>query len=114
MLERWARSLNICAVWMLALLSSSHVRAQEGGPTLLSYHAPDGCSGVGDFQRSVQSRSARVHFVEQGPHDREMSIVLRKEGDFMHGELRLTEQNGSVRQRNVRFTTCSEAVEGLA
>jgi hypothetical protein len=97
-----------------ALSSSRQLRAEELGPALLSYRAPDGCPGAADFQRSVQRRSARVRFVQEGPHDRELSIAMRKDGDFTNGELRLVERDGSQRRRNVRFTTCAEAVEGLA
>lgn len=114
MLERWRRVLNTGAVLLVALFSTCRLSAQELGPTLLSYRAPDGCPGVADFQRSVQSRSARVRFVELGAHDRELSIAIHQDGDFTKGELRLIERDGSLRQRNVRFTTCSEAVEGLA
>ena len=98
----------------VALLGSRPLRAQELGPTLLSFRAPEGCPAVADFQRSVQRRSARVRFVDAGPHDRELSIAVRQEGEVTHGELRLLERDGSLRRRNVRFTTCSEAVEGLA
>jgi hypothetical protein len=98
----------------VALLGTRPLRAQELGPTLLSYRAPDGCPAATDFQRSVQRRSARVRFVNEGPHDRELSIAMRKDGEFTLGELRLLERDGSLRRRNVRFTTCSEAVEGLA
>ncbi|HEY0463150.1 MAG TPA: hypothetical protein VGC79_03025, partial [Polyangiaceae bacterium] len=96
------------------LFGSRPLHAEDLGPTLLSYRAPAGCPTVADFQNSVQRRSARVRFVEAGAHDRHLSIVMRKDGEFMRGELRLSERDGSLRQRNVRFTTCSEAVEGLA
>jgi len=69
---------------------------------------------VGEFQRSVQRRSTRIHFVDEGSHERELWVFLHKEADFTVGELRLIEQNGSLRQRSVRFSTCAEAVEGLA
>ena len=117
MLGRCCRGLNACAVLavaLLVLLASRHACAEELGPTLLSYRAPEGCPGVAEFQRSVQRRSARVHFVDEGAHDRELSIVMRQDGEATKGELRLLEPGGSVRQRHVRFTTCSEAVEGLA
>ena len=114
MLERWRRRLKTSAVLIFALFATCRLGAQELGPTLLSYRAADGCPNVAAFQRSVQGRSARVRFVEQGAHDRELSIDMRKDGDFTNGELRLVERDGSLRQRNVRFTTCSEAVEGLA
>lgn len=52
--------------------------------------------------------------MDEGSHDRELSIALGKEGDFTVGELRLIERDGTLRQRSVRFTTCAEAVEGLA
>jgi hypothetical protein len=114
MLGRCCRGLSACAVLGVALLGSRQLRAQELGPTLLSYRAPDGCPGAADFQRSVQRRSTRVRFVDEGAHERQLSIAMRKEGEFTHGELRLVERDGSLRKRNVRFTTCSEAVEGLA
>lgn len=114
MLERWRRRLKTSAILVFALFATCRLGAQELAPTLLSYRAPDGCPNVAAFQRSVQGRSARVRFVEQGAHDRELSIDMRKDGDFTNGELRLVERDGSLRQRNVRFTTCSEAVEGLA
>jgi hypothetical protein len=98
----------------VALSGSRSLRAQELGPTLLSYRAPSGCPTVTDFQGSVKRRSTRVRFVAEGPHDRELSITVHQIGSFSKGELRLNEADGSLRQRNVRFTTCAEAVEGLA
>ena len=114
MLGRWCRGLSACATVSLVLFGTRWVGAQELGPTLLSYRAPEGCPEVADFQRSVQRRSAHVRFVDEGSHDRELSIVLRRDGDYTNGELRIIERDGSLRQRSVRFTTCSEAVEGLA
>jgi hypothetical protein len=55
-----------------------------------------------------------VRFVDEGSHERELSIALSKQGDYAIGELRLIERDGSLRQRSVRFTSCAEAVEGLA
>jgi hypothetical protein len=98
----------------MTLLIGRPSQAQALGPTLLSYRAPDSCPEVAEFQKSVQRRSARVRFVDEGSHERELSIALSKEGDFTIGELRLIERDGSLRQRSVRFSSCTEAVEGLA
>ncbi len=98
----------------VALGFTRTLAAQALEPTLLSYRAVDGCPEVAEFQRSVQRRSARVRFVDEGSHARELSIALSKEGDFTIGELRLIERDGTLRQRSVRFTSCAEAVEGLA
>jgi len=106
--------LIACAVLGVALLAARRLHAQEPSPTLLAYRAPDGCPEVGDFRRSVQRRSARVRFVDAGTQERQLSIAIRKEGDALLGELRLVERDGRTSQRSVRFTTCSEAVEGLA
>lgn len=114
MQRRTVRGLSASAVLSLALLSAQRLRAQDSGPTLLVYRAADGCPAVAEFQRSVQRRSTRVRFVEQGPHDRELSISMRTEGEATQGELRLVERDGRVSQRSVRFTSCAEAVEGLA
>jgi hypothetical protein len=113
-LARLGRGLAASAVLCAVALAPGLARAQELHPTLLAYKAPLDCPLVGDFQRSVQRRSARIHFVDEGTHDRELSIFLRKDGGFTVGELRLIEANGTLRQRSVRFTTCLEAVEGLA
>ena len=111
---RTFRCLSACAALSVGFLVASRARAQEQGPTLLAYRAPAGCPTITDFQLAVQRRSARVRFVAQGAHDRELSITMRKEGDATHGELRLVERDGRASQRRVRFTSCSEAVEGLA
>ena len=111
---RTFRDLSACAALSVALLASRAVRAQESGSTSIAYRVPEGCPNVDEFQRSVQRRTARVHFVNDGAHDRELSIVIRKEGEATLGALRLVERDGRVSQRNVRFTTCAEAVEGLA
>jgi hypothetical protein len=111
---RLSRGFAACAVGGATLLTNAPLRADEPGPTLLSYRAPEGCPEVAAFQRSVQRRSSHIHFVDEGSHDRELSIVLSKESDFTRGELRLIELDGSLRQRSVRFTSCAEAVEGLA
>jgi len=101
-------------VLSVTLFGTRELSAQDLGPTLLSYRATDGCPSAADFRRGVSRRSARVRFVEEGSHERALSITLRKDGDYANGELRLIERDGSVRQRSVRFTTCAEAVEGLA
>jgi hypothetical protein len=105
----FAASIALCAVTL-----AGRAQAEDLQPTLLVYKAPADCPLVGDFQSSVERRSSRIHFVDEGSHDRELSIFLHKDGDFTVGELRLIEQNGTLRQRSVRFTTCAEAVEGLA
>ncbi len=114
MVARLSRGLAASAVLCALVCSASGARAEDQGPTLLAYTAPADCPAVGDFQRSVQRRSTRIHFVDEGSHERELSIYLRKEGDYTIGELRLIEENGTLRQRSVRFNTCAEAVEGLA
>lgn len=96
------------------LLLAHPAAAEELGPILLSYRAEPGCPEVADFQRRVELRSSHVHFVDEGSHDRELLIRLSRQGEFTRGELRLIEKDGSLRQRSVRFTTCAEAVEGLA
>jgi hypothetical protein len=101
-------------VLSVTLLGSRALRAQDLLPTLLSYRAPDGCPSAADFQRSVQRRSARVRFVDEGAHDRTLSITIRKDGDSTNGELNLIERDGSLRRRSARFATCAEALEGLA
>jgi len=111
---RLSRGLAACAVLCACALTAGQAHAEDLHPTLLAYKAPADCPPVGDFQRSVQRRSTRIHFVDEGSHERELWVFLHKEGDFTVGELRLIEQNGSLRQRSVRFTTCAEAVEGLA
>ncbi len=95
-------------------LTSRNARAQDQEPTLLVYRAPADCPPVGDFQRSVERRSSRIHFVDEGSHARELWIFLRKDGDLTVGELRLIEENGNLRQRSVHFPNCADAVEGLA
>ena len=114
MFARLSRGLAASAVLCAVQFGARGARADDQGPTLLAYKAPADCPAAGDFQRSVQRRSTRIHFVDEGSHDRELSIILRKDGDFVVGELRLIEQNGTLRQRSVRFNTCVEAVEGLA
>ena len=111
---RLSRGLAASAVLCAVALTARRARAEDLHPTLLAYKAPADCPLVGDFQRSVERRSARIHFVDEGSHDRELSIVLRKDADDTIGELRLIEPNGTLRQRSLRFTTCAEAVEGLA
>jgi len=110
------RSWHLGAIAVLSALglSSKRARAQDLEPTLLVYHAPPECPPVFDFQRSVERRSSRIHFVDEGSHTRELSIFLRKDGDLTVGELRLIEANGNLRQRIVRFPSCADAVEGLA
>jgi hypothetical protein len=114
MLGRLSRGLTAAAALGVVLLVPSALRAQDLGPILLSYRASAGCPEVAEFQRSVQRRSSRIRFVDEGTHDRELSIALSVERNFTKGELRLLERDGRLRQRSVRFTTCAEAVEGLA
>lgn len=96
------------------LLAAGKISAQEAGPILLSYRASEGCPEVAAFQQAVQRRSSRIQFVDEGTHGRELLVVLEPAGDGTTGELRLTERDGTLRQRSVTFSTCAEAVEGLA
>ncbi|HET7546089.1 MAG TPA: hypothetical protein VFK05_39745 [Polyangiaceae bacterium] len=111
---RTSRCLSACVALSVAFLVARRLHAQDLGPTLLVYRAPDGCPTVFDFRIAVQRRSARLRFVEQGAHERVLSIAMRREGEATHGELRLVERDGRTSQRSVRFSTCSEALEGLA
>ena len=113
-LRSLSRSLSACSIACCAMLTAPHAQAEPLGPTLLEYQAPADCPTVADFQRSVQRRSARIRFVDEGSHDRALAISLQENGPAVVGELRLVEADGSLRQRSVRFTSCSEAVEGLA
>jgi hypothetical protein len=97
-----------------ALLATPDAHAEALGPTLLQYQASAACPSAADFQRAVQRRSARLQFVAEGSHERTLAIALRAGDTAVVGELRLLEADGSVRQRNVRFSNCAEAVEGLA
>lgn len=110
----YRRGCAASAALAAALLGASAAQAQELAPTLLSYRAPEDCPATEAFQRSVQRRSTRIRFVDEGTHERELSIAISSEGSVTVGELRLTEADGSLRQRSVRFSSCSEAVEGLA
>ena len=110
----FSRGCAASAALATALLGASAAQSQELAPTLLSYRAPDDCPATEAFQRSVQRRSTRIRFVDEGSHARELSIEITTEGSVTIGELRLTEADGSLRQRSVRFSSCSEAVEGLA
>ncbi len=114
MAGRFRRGLAACAVLSSTLLDAGALVAEELEPIGLSYRAADGCPEVGTFRRGVEQRSSRVRFVPVGTGQRELEISLRTAGDAIVGELRLTERDGSVRQRSVSFTTCAEAVEGLA
>jgi hypothetical protein len=114
MVGRLCRCFAGCAVLSALVLVARSLGAQELGTTLLSYDSVAGCPEVADFQRGVERRSSHIHFVDEGSHDRELSIRLSKDGEFTVGELRLIERNGTLRQRSVRFTSCAEAVEGLA
>ncbi|MEP7052935.1 MAG: hypothetical protein ABJB12_21395 [Pseudomonadota bacterium] len=111
---RARRGFSACGVAWCALLVGPRAHADALGPTLLQYQAPADCPGAADFQRSVQRRSARIQFVAEGSHDRALTITIQASGPATVGELRLVESNGSARQRSVRFSSCSEAVEGLA
>lgn len=113
MRANWS-SIGSASLAFATVLLARRAPAQPLAPTLLAYRAPDGCPEVAEFQKSVQRRSARVRFVDEGSHERELAIVLSKEGASIIGELRLIERDGSLRQRNVRFSSCDEAVEGLA
>ena len=69
-------------------------QSQTLGPTLLSYRAPDNCPEVAEFQKSVQRRSARVRFVDEGSYQRELSVTLSKEG-----ELTIVSEAGTLKPR---------------
>ena len=82
----WSGGFGASVALSTALLLTRPAQAEELGPTLLSYRAPEGCPEVAEFQKSVQRRSTRVHFVDEGSHERELSIAFSKDGDFTIGE----------------------------
>lgn len=110
----WRNGYRASAALAVALLFAPSAGAEGLEPTLLTYRAPVGCPEVAEFQQSVQRRSGRVRFVNEGSHARALSIELSKQRNATIGELRLIERDRSVRQRRVRFSSCAEAVEGLA
>jgi hypothetical protein len=114
MAGRLRHGLVAGAVASTALLTASALLADELVRIGLSYRAAEGCPEAATFRRAVERRSSQVRFVGVGSGQRELEIALRTEGDATVGELRLTEPDGSVRQRSVSFGSCAEAVEGLA
>lgn len=83
-------------------------------PTHFELRAPDGCGSVEDFAVQVRRRSARIRLVP-GPAPRSLVVVIQEQpGGALRGSVTVTEPDGSTRSRQLRASTCAEAVDALS
>lgn len=89
--------------------------AQAQVPTIrLNYSVVEGCPSESEFEQRVHLRSTKVMFTPDESAGRFIEIGVQADGGGYSGTLRLVTESGVERSRNLRATTCTDAIDGLA
>ncbi len=82
-------------------------------PTHFELRAPEGCSSVEDFAAHVKKRSSRIQLVA-GTAPRSLVVEIQEQAGGVRGSVKVLEKDGSTRSRQLKASTCAEAVEALS
>lgn len=89
-------------------------QAPSAEPTHFELRAPEGCSSVEDFAARVRKRSARILLVP-GPAPRSLVVEIQEQSPgVLRGSVRVVEPRGGARSRQLKASSCAEAVEALS
>jgi hypothetical protein len=86
-------------------------RAAEG--IHFELRAPSDCSSFEDFAAHVRKRSSRIALVP-GPARRYLVVEIQQVGGSFRGSVRVVEEDGVTRDRQLKAASCAEAVEALS
>jgi hypothetical protein len=88
--------------------------ARETAPVRFEYLAPPGCPNRQAVLDAIEARNARLRLAEGEEPARLLRIHLEGAGSSFHGELQVSETDGSTMQREVEGPTCDAVVSALA
>ncbi|MDF3066370.1 MAG: hypothetical protein K0R38_1971 [Polyangiaceae bacterium] len=92
----------------------SYADAPAAEPTHFELRAPEGCSSVEDFSARVRKRSSRILLVP-GPAPRSLVVEIQElSPGVLRGSVRVVEPRGGARSRQLKASSCAEAVEALS
>ncbi len=117
--KRSQRPRAVCALLVAGLLLGAPARAQPAAapePTRFIYSAPQGCGSAEDFSARVQKRSQRIRLVAEGTAPRSLSVEIQPPdaAGVLRGKVTVTEPDGATRARQLKASSCEEALEGLS
>jgi hypothetical protein len=90
--------------------------APDPEPTRFVYSAPPGCGSADDFSARVQKRSQRIRLVAQGTASRSLAVEIQPPdaAGVLRGKVTVTEPDGATRARQLKASSCEEALDGLS
>jgi hypothetical protein len=80
----------------------------------IEFDAPSDCLQVSGFYDRVRARTDRIRLAEAGVPALTLRVRVRRKGAMVHGELRMTDEEGASTTREVDGASCSEVVEALS
>ena len=113
------RAACACALSLAGLLAAGRGLGQtspEAEPTRFVFQAPAGCGSAEDFSARVAKRSARIKLVAEGTAARSLSVEIQPPdaAGVLRGRVTVVEPDGATRARQLKASTCEEALEGLS
>lgn len=117
--KRSQRPRAACALWLAGLLVAGRGATQpsfEPEPTRFEYEAPADCGSAEDFAARVAKRSARIALVTAGAARRSLAVEIQAPdaSGVLRGRVTVVEPDGATRARQLKASTCEEALEGLS
>ena len=76
--------------------------------------APSDCSEVLGFYDRVRARTDRVRLAEASAQALTLRVRVVRRGGKVHGQLRMTDENGASSTREVDGASCAEVVDALS
>lgn len=117
--KRSQRPCAVCALAVAAVLVAAPALAQpspEPEVARFEFRAPEGCGSAEDFTARVAKRSARIQLIAQGNAPRSLSVEIQPPdaAGVLRGRVTVVEPDGATRARQLKASTCEEALDGLS
>jgi hypothetical protein len=87
----------------------------EPEPTRLEFKAPEGCGSAEEFAARVGKRSSRIKLApDAGKRSLVVEIQPADAAGLLRGRVTLVEPDGATRARQLKASSCEEALDGLS
>jgi hypothetical protein len=80
----------------------------------IEFDAPSDCAEVSSFYDRVRARTDRVRLAEAGVEALTLRVRVVRKGASVHGQLRMTDEQGASTTREVDGASCIEVVDALS
>src|SRR5215212_6389912 len=80
----------------------------------IEFDAPSDCAEVSSFYDRVRARTDRVRLAEAGVEALTLRVRVVRKGSKVHGQLRMTGEEGASTTREVDGASCVEVVDALS